>query len=273
MRGSLPMRQRANAVRCRGGGFQQRDVRFGRTDLVVDPQGRNIIFTLQLAEAYYAQPAQCRASWGRPSIRPNLQRADGRGSFAERRADAAAAYKIQPGPFDLPFVTLPREINLGSDALREQYAQQSLEIGGVIRRPEPLVYYAAVLDASPHSKEKAAAFVTWLTGNGQAFFRRYLRSADGSIPAAWLGSRATWSCKNRAAAILFAAALLYPFAGLSGPGGPVALGRRLDDRGLGSRLAGLHRHRDGRRRRARDADGPLHRALRDARTAVVKRSS
>ena len=153
--------------------LQQRDVRFGRTDPVVDPQGRNIIFTLQLAEAYYAQPGLPQSILGQtinpaqifsePTVEARLQSGE---------LDAAAAYKIQPGPFNLPFVTLPREINLGSDALRDRYAQQSLEVGGVIRHPEPLVYYAAVIDASPH-KEKAAAFVTWLTGSGQAIFRRY----------------------------------------------------------------------------------------------------
>jgi molybdate/tungstate transport system substrate-binding protein len=153
--------------------LQQRDLRFGRTDPTVDPQGRNIIFTLQLAEAYYKQPGLAQSILGQtinpaqifsePTVEARLQSGE---------LDAAAAYKIQPGPFNLPFVSLPAEINLGSDALRDRYAQQSLDIGGAIRRPEPLVYYAAVLDASPH-RDKAAAFVDWLRGSGQAIFRRY----------------------------------------------------------------------------------------------------
>jgi molybdate/tungstate transport system substrate-binding protein len=153
--------------------LQQRDLRFGRTDPAVDPQGRNIIFTLQLAEAYYKQPGLAQSILGQtinpaqifsePTVEARLQSGE---------LDAAAAYKIQPGPFNLPFVTLPAQINLGSDALRDRYAQQSLEIGGVTRRPEPLVYYAAVLDGSAH-KDKAAAFVDWLKGSGQAIFRQY----------------------------------------------------------------------------------------------------
>jgi molybdate/tungstate transport system substrate-binding protein len=154
--------------------LQQRDLRFGRTDPIVDPQGRNIIFTLQLAEAFYKQPGLAQSILGQtinpaqifsePTVEARLQSGE---------LDAAAAYKIQPGAFNLPFVSLPAEINLGSDAMRDRYAQQSLEIGGVTRRPEPLVYYAAVLDASVH-KERAVAFVDWLKGGGQAIFRRYL---------------------------------------------------------------------------------------------------
>lgn len=153
--------------------LQLRDLRFGRTDPTVDPQGRNIIFTLQLAEAYYQQPGLARSILGQtinpaqifsePTVEARLQSGE---------LDAASAYKIQPGPFNLPFVPLPAEINLGSDALRDRYAQQSLEIGGVPRHPEPLVYYAAVLDASAR-KDKALAFVNWLTVSGQAIFRRY----------------------------------------------------------------------------------------------------
>jgi molybdate/tungstate transport system substrate-binding protein len=153
--------------------LQQRDLRFGRTDPATDPQGRNIIFTLQLAEAHYKQPGLARSVLGEtinpaqifsePTVEARLQSGE---------LDAASAYKIQPGPFNLPFVTLPPEINLGSDALRDRYAQQSLEIGGVTRRPEPLIYYAAVLDGSAH-KDKAMAFVDWLKGSGQPIFRQY----------------------------------------------------------------------------------------------------
>ena len=153
--------------------LQQRDLRFGRTDPAVDPQGRNIIFTLQLAEAHYKQPGLAQSILGQtinpaqifsePTVEARLQSGE---------LDAASAYKIQPGPFNLPFVTLPPEINLGNDAMRDRYAQQSLEIGGLTRRPEPLVYYAAVIDGSAH-KDKAVAFVGWLKGTGQSIFRQY----------------------------------------------------------------------------------------------------
>jgi molybdate/tungstate transport system substrate-binding protein len=153
--------------------LQLNDVRFGRTDPAVDPQGRNIIFTLQLAEAYYKQPGLAEKVLGQtinpaqifsePTVEARLQSGE---------LDAASAYKIQPGPFNLPYVRLPQEINLGNDAMHDQYAKTSLELSGKTFRPEPLVYYAAVLDGAAH-KDKAAAFVGWLTGDAQAIFKQY----------------------------------------------------------------------------------------------------
>jgi len=138
-----------------------------------DPQGRNIIFTLQLAQEYYRQPGLAGKILGdtinpsqifsEPTVEARLQSGE---------LDAAAAYKIQPGPFGLPYVRLAAQVNLGDEALRDRYAKQSLELGGRTFHPEPLVYYAAVLDAAAH-KDKALAFVTWLTGAGQAIFGQY----------------------------------------------------------------------------------------------------
>jgi molybdate/tungstate transport system substrate-binding protein len=87
--------------------------------------------------------------------------------------DAASAYKIQPGPFNLPYVTLPPEINLSGQNVHTDHPDISLTLGGKTYLPEPLIYYAAVLKDAPNSKG-AAAFVDWLKGaEAQAIFRRY----------------------------------------------------------------------------------------------------
>lgn len=152
----------------------QPDVRFGRTDPAADPQGRNIIFTLQLAEAYYKKaglalkilsetinPAQI---FSEPTVEARLQSGE---------LDAASAYKIQPGPFGLPFIHLPDEINLGNESMHDRYGQVSLQLNGKTYRPEALVYYAAVVTGS-QNPDKAAAFVQWLTSSdGSAIFRKY----------------------------------------------------------------------------------------------------
>jgi molybdate/tungstate transport system substrate-binding protein len=149
------------------------DINFGRTDPTVDPQGRNIVFTLQLAEAYYKQPGLAQMVlintinpaqiFSEPTVQARLQSGE---------LDAASAYKIQPGPFNLPYITLPKEINLGDASMHEVYKTTSLVLGDKTYTPEPLVYYAAVLDASPH-KDKATAFVNWLSGGAQPIFRKY----------------------------------------------------------------------------------------------------
>ncbi len=163
--------------------LEQSDVRFGRNDPVTDPQGRNIIFTLQLAETYYKQPGLALKILGQtineaqifsePTVEARLQSGE---------LDAASAYKIQPGPFDLPYVQLSPEINLGNAAMHDRYAQTSLELNGKTFHPEPLVYYAAVLNDAAH-KDKAAAFVDWLAGAAQPIFRQYFYdSPAGASP-------------------------------------------------------------------------------------------
>ena len=96
--------------------------------------------------------------------------------------DAASAYKIQPGPFNLPYITLPKEINLGDDALRSEYIRTSLDLSGKTFHPESLVYYAAVLDGSAQ-KDKANTFVNWLGGPAQPLFRQAFYDAPtGASP-------------------------------------------------------------------------------------------
>ncbi len=151
----------------------QSDIRFGRTDPATDPQGRNIIFTLQLAQTYYKQPGLAAKILGdsinpaqifsEPTVEARLQSGE---------LDAASAYKIQPGPFDLPYVSLPPEVNLGNESMHALYAQTSLELGAKTYHPQSLVYYAAVLDGAAQ-KEKAAAFVAWLGDGAQPIFKKF----------------------------------------------------------------------------------------------------
>jgi molybdate/tungstate transport system substrate-binding protein len=154
--------------------LQQPGVRFGRTDPATDPQGRNIIFTMLLAEAYYKQPGLAKKILGdnvnpsqifsEPTVQARLQSGE---------LDAASAYRTQPGPFNLPFVTLPEEINLGNASMHATYETVSLDLNGKAYRPQPLVYYAATIAGSAHA-DKAAAFVQWFTSPpAQAILHQY----------------------------------------------------------------------------------------------------
>jgi molybdate/tungstate transport system substrate-binding protein len=161
--------------------LQQPDIRFGRTDPTTDPQGRNIIFTLQLAETFYKQsglahkilgdPINPAQIFSEPTVEARLQSGE---------LDAASAYKIQPGPFDLPYITLPREINLGDQALHDSYAQTSLDLGGKTYHPQALAYYAAVLGGAAHP-DKAQTFVDWLAHGAQPIFAKYFYDAPGAM--------------------------------------------------------------------------------------------
>ena len=154
--------------------LQEPGLRFGRTDPVTDPQGRNIIFTMMLAAKIYKQAGLVEKVLGptineqqiftEPTVQARLQSGE---------LDAASAYKIQPGPFKLPYIALPPEINLGGQNVHADHPEISLTLGSKTYQPEPLIYYAAVLKDAFNPKG-AAAFVNWLKGaEAQAIFRRY----------------------------------------------------------------------------------------------------
>ena len=154
--------------------LQEPGLRFGRTDPVTDPQGRNIIFTIMLAAKANKQADLVEKVLGpainekqiftEPTVMARLQSGE---------LDASSAYKIQPGPLNLPYVPLPGEINLSGQNVRADHPDIALSVGGKSHTPEPLIYYAAVLKDASHPKG-ATAFVEWLRGaEAQAIFSRY----------------------------------------------------------------------------------------------------
>lgn len=160
--------------------LQEPGIRFGRTDPVGDPQGRNIIFTMMLAAKVYKQPDLVDKILGptinekqiftEPTVQARLQSGE---------LDAASAYKIQPGPFNLPYLSLPKEINLSGQNVHSVHPDINLTVGGKTYNPEPLIYYASVLKDAPNAKG-AAAFLEWLKGNeAQAIFRRFYYDPPG----------------------------------------------------------------------------------------------
>ena len=164
--------------------LQQPGLRFGRTDPVIDPQGRNIIFTMMLAAKMYNQPDVVEKILG-PAINEKqiFQEQTVEARLQSGELDAASAYKIQPGPFNLPYITLPREINLSGQNVATDHPELTLSVGGKTYKPEPLIYYALVLKDAPNPKG-AAAFVEWLKGSeGQAIFRKFYYDPPGDASA------------------------------------------------------------------------------------------
>jgi len=160
--------------------LQEPGLRFGRTDPLTDPQGRNIIFTMMLAAKLYRQGDLAKKILGptinekqiftEPSIMARLQSGE---------LDAASAYKIQPGPFNIPYFILPREINLSGQNVHDKHPDITLAIGGKTYAPEPLIYYAAALTDAPNAKG-AAAFTAWLRSDAAlAIFARYRYDPPG----------------------------------------------------------------------------------------------
>jgi molybdate/tungstate transport system substrate-binding protein len=164
--------------------LQEPGLRFGRTDPLTDPQGRNIIFTVMLAAKIYKQAGLVEKILGpaineqqiftEPTVQARLQSGE---------LDAASAYKIQPGPLNLPYIALPKDINLSGQNVAAEHPEISLTLGSKTWQPEPLIYYAAVLKDAFNAKG-ATAFVEWLQGaEGQAIFRRFSYDPPGAASA------------------------------------------------------------------------------------------
>ena len=149
-------------------------VRFGRTDPTTDPQGINIIFTMQLAADYYHQADLADKILG-PQINPRqiFMEPQLMARLQAGQLDASSAYKTQPGSFGLPFVALPKGINLGDAAMEPAYKKATVTLNGKTLHPSPLVFFAAVMKDAPQP-ELAGRFVAWLQGSAaREIFARY----------------------------------------------------------------------------------------------------
>jgi molybdate/tungstate transport system substrate-binding protein len=151
--------------------LETRGIRFGRTDPVTDPQGLNIIFTMKLAAEYYRQPNLADLILG-PNINREqiFQEPEVMSRLQAGQLDASSAYKTQPGAMKLPYISLPKEINLGDAELASEYGKVSVVLHGKTLKPAPLVFYATALSSAARP-ELAQKFVTWLTSDdGRAVF-------------------------------------------------------------------------------------------------------
>jgi molybdate/tungstate transport system substrate-binding protein len=158
--------------------------RFGRTDPNTDPQGLNIIFTLQLAAGYYHQPDLAEKILG-PQINPQqiFQEPQMMARLQAGQLDASSAYKTQPGALGLPFIALPKEINLGNASRENEYKQATVNLNGKTLHPSPLVFYAAVLKDAPQP-QLANRFLAWLQGSeAHGIFSRYHYDGPGDAQA------------------------------------------------------------------------------------------
>ena len=145
-------------------------LRFGRTDPATDPQGRNIIFTFLLAQDYYhvrdlAQkvlgPIRNESQiFAEPSLLMRLE---------SGQIDASVGYLSAIKSQHLPYIELPREVNLADPAYfntfysKVNFATTGPDGKAIVAKPEPLVFYAATLTNAAHP-DLAARFVEFLTG-------------------------------------------------------------------------------------------------------------
>lgn len=158
--------------------LEKPDVRFGRTDPLIDPLGRNTVLCFQLAGMYYHQTNLVKKILGsRRNPRQIFTETSLLSRLQSGQIDAAAGYLSAIKSYQLPYIQLPAQINLGNPRFMKQwYSHAGFNIktqkGHTIHvNPQPLVFYAGTLKDT-HNPELSHNYINFLSqSHAQTLFR------------------------------------------------------------------------------------------------------
>jgi molybdate/tungstate transport system substrate-binding protein len=108
--------------------------KLGRTDPNIDPQGRDFIFMLELAQSYYHLPSNTVAKilgasdFGTANSSQIFAESSLDATLQSGQLDASSAFVTQAIELHLDYIPLPPAINLGSAALANSYAKATVTI-------------------------------------------------------------------------------------------------------------------------------------------------
>ena len=153
--------------------LEQKGVQTGRADPALDPNGYRSLIVMRLAEQYYKAPGladRLVATSSAHVVRP--KEVDLMGLLQAGEIDYAWSYESVAQAAKMPYVTLPRAIDLSDPAGAAQYARATVRIPGntpkdtVTLAGEPILYAFSVPRNAPHKAlgEKFAAFLVSAAG-------------------------------------------------------------------------------------------------------------
>ncbi len=158
----------------------------GRTDPKLDPKGTDAILVMELAARYYHQPDLVNRILGSTE---NPKQVFPEETLMSRlttgQLDAAFAYRNEAVEWGLPYITLPKQINLGDPAYAKTYATVSAPgAGGKQQQGAPIVFTISIPNTTKHPSE-ATAFVEYmLSGAGH---QQLLKDGFGSVDITLVG--------------------------------------------------------------------------------------
>jgi len=109
-------------------------LKLGRTDPNIDPQGRDFIYMLELAQSYYHLPSDTVAKilgttdFGTASSSQIYAESSLDSTLQSGQLDASSAFLTQAIELHLDYIPLPYAINLGDTAYATQYATATVTI-------------------------------------------------------------------------------------------------------------------------------------------------
>jgi molybdate/tungstate transport system substrate-binding protein len=157
--------------------LQTPGLKLGRTDPNTDPQGRDFIEMLELAQMYYHLPSDTVAKilgtsdFGSASSSEIYAESSLDSTLESGQLDAASAFVTQAIELHLDYIPLPVQINLGSSALAAQYKKAAVTItGNVTKHGSPQVIDITIIGTPTPA---AIAFVKYtLSTDGLAQYKQ-----------------------------------------------------------------------------------------------------
>ena len=157
------------------------EVRTGRSDPALDPNGYRVLMVARLSETHYRKPglaARLLAAMPPRFMRP--KEADLTALLEAGELDYIWTYRSIAETNRLSYVTLPREVDLSDPALEGTYRAVSVRVPGAKRgaadsvefRGEPILYALTIPEAAPHPATAAAFARFVLSPEGSAILRR-----------------------------------------------------------------------------------------------------
>jgi molybdate/tungstate transport system substrate-binding protein len=155
--------------------LETRGLRLGRTDPNIDPQGRDFIEMLELAQAYYHLPSNTVAkilgtsTYGTANSSEIYAESALDSILQSGQLDAASAFVTQAIELHLNYIKLPTAINLGSFADAALYHAASVKIKTGVKHGSPQVIDITIIG---NPTPAALAFVRYtLSTAGLAEYR------------------------------------------------------------------------------------------------------
>jgi molybdate/tungstate transport system substrate-binding protein len=155
--------------------LQTAGLKLGRTDPNTDPQGRNFIYMLELAQNYYHLPSDTvskilgTTDFGSASSSQIYAESALDSTLQSGQLDAASAYINQAVQLHMAYIPLPDPINLGNAAYAAQYKTASVTIKTGTKHGSPQVIDITIIGTPTPAAE---AFVAYqLSSAGLALYK------------------------------------------------------------------------------------------------------
>jgi molybdate/tungstate transport system substrate-binding protein len=148
-------------------------LKLGRTDPNTDPQGRDFIFMLELAQSYYHLPSDTVANilgtskFGTVNSSQIYAESSLDSTLQSGQLDAASAFVTQATELHLDYIPLPAPINLGDASLAAQYKKASVTIASGTKHGSPQVIDITIVGTPTPAAEAFVAYTLSPAGLAQ----------------------------------------------------------------------------------------------------------